>query len=187
MKRLLNFVSVYNKHHRQALQLIYEHAGSPAAGLIGEIERVVAEHSGGWHIVNRTPKQLVFIPESWLNLLPPIGSRATFDRRCWFVLRFEIRDTKGFLGATVWPTSDPKLRQKVIQRLTQEKEEFGFRQLLKKTSDHWSQLGRESIGSWSEEDGPDEETVTTAVRKKLDELSIRLSSIPDALGPIFIG
>jgi hypothetical protein len=172
------------KNHRQALQLIYEHAGSPAAGLVGDIERVVAEHKGGWHIVNQTPKQLIFVPNEWLAF-PPIGSRATFDKRCWIVLRFELRETKGFFSATVWPTTDISLRQKAIKRLTKDKDEFGFRLLLKTTSDRWSQLGRESIGTWSEENGPDEEAVLAAVRKKLDELEKRLAGVPAALKPIF--
>jgi hypothetical protein len=172
------------KNHRQALQLIYEHAGSPAAGLIGEIEAVIAEHSGDWHIVNKTSSQVYFIPKQWLNLFPEIGARATFDRRCWVVLRFEIRKTKGFYGASVWPTTELDLRRKVIQRLTNNQKEFGFRLLLKTTSERWSQLGRESIGTWSEDDGPDEQIVLAAVKKKLDDLVPRLAGVPDALRPI---
>jgi hypothetical protein len=103
------------------------------------------------------------------------------------VLRIEIRETKGFFSATVWPTTDTTLRQKVIKRLTENREEFGFRLLLKTTSDRWSQLGRESIGIWSEEDGPDEEAVLAAVRKKLDELEKRLAGVPKALKPLFVG
>lgn len=173
------------KNHRQALQLIYEHAGSPAAGLLGEIEAIVAEHSAGWHIVNKTSRQVIFVPNDWLDLFPAIGSRATFDPRCWVVLRFEVRRKKGFLGATVWPTTKPEIRQKVIQRLTADRKEFGFRLFLKTTSNRWSQLGRESIGTWSEDEGPDEEPVLQAVRRKLDELVPRLAGVPEALRPIF--
>ncbi|MBA3314151.1 MAG: PD-(D/E)XK nuclease family protein [Planctomycetaceae bacterium] len=176
------------KNHRQALQLIYEHAGSPAAGLLGEIEGLVAGHAGGWHIVNKTSKQVSFVPKQWLDLLPAIGARgAKFDPRCWIVLRFEVRKSRGFLGASVWPTNPTKdqgLRQKVIQRLTGKPKEFGFRLFLKTTSDRWSQLGRESIGTWSEEDGPDEVAIIAAVEKKLDELVSRLAGIPSALRPI---
>jgi hypothetical protein len=164
--------------------LIYEHAGSPAAGLLGKIEQTVAEHSGGWHIVNKTSNQVLFIPNQWLDLLPEIGARKTFDPRCWVVLRFEIRKTKGFFGAAVWPTSDPELRKKVIHRLTADRDEFGFRLFLKKTSDRWTQLGREPVGTWSEDDGPNEEVVLAKVKKKLDDLVSRLAGVPDALRPI---
>jgi hypothetical protein len=165
------------KNHRQALQLIYEYAGSPAAGLLGAIEAVVADHAGGWHIVNKTSTKIFFIPSQWLQLLPDILDRATFDKRCWVVLRFEIRSTKGFFGASVWPTTNPTLRQKVIQRLTTDPKEFGFRLLLKTTSEKWTQLGRESVGTWSEDDGPNDEAVLAAVKKKLDELVPRLARI----------
>jgi hypothetical protein len=172
------------KNHRQALQLIFEHAGSPAAGLLGEVEAAIAAHPGGWHVVNKTSRQVTFIPRQWLELFPAIGARATFDQRCWVVLRFEIRKKRGFLGATVWPTQDVELRRQVIQRLTQDRSEFGFRLLLKTTSDRWTQLGRESIGTWTEDDGPDDTAVLEAVRKKLDELVPRLRGVPEALGPL---
>jgi PD-(D/E)XK nuclease superfamily len=173
------------KNHRQALQLIYEHAGSPASGLLGDIEQIIDEHSGGWHFINRTSNQVFFVPKKWLDLFPAIGDRPKFDRRCWVVLRFEIRKTKGFFGASVWPTTNVELRRNVIQRLTGDPKKFGFRLLLKETSDRWSQLGRETIGTWSEDDGPNEEAVLAAVKKKLYELTVRLAGVPDALRPIF--
>jgi len=173
------------KNHRQALQLIYEHAGSPASGLLGEIERVIAEHPGQWHIVNKTSTQVQFVPRQWLDLFPPIGSRATFDRRCWVIMRFEIRNTRGFSGAYVWPTSNPELRMKIIRRLTSDPAEFGFRLLLRETSNRFSALGRKSIGSWTEEDGPDAEVVLAAVKKRLDELVSQLAGVPEAIRPIF--
>ena len=142
--------------HRQALQLIYEHAGSPAAGILGEIERAITEHPGGWKVINSTSKVVIFIPNQWNEMLPEIGIRPKFDRRHWLVLRFEIRPKRGFYAASVWPTKDTDLRQRVITRLTANKKEFGFRLFLKNTFGKWTQLGRESIGEWAEDEGPDE-------------------------------
>jgi hypothetical protein len=173
------------KNHRQALQLIYEHAGSPATSLLGEIERVIDEHPAGWHVVNKTSKLISFVPKAWLALFPPIGSRPSFDRRCWIVLQFVIGPTKAFFGASAWPTLDPELRQNVVRRLTDNPKEFGFRLLLKETSDRFSRFGRESIGTWPEEDGPDEEAILAAVRKKLDDLVSRLATLPEKLRLIF--
>lgn len=173
------------KNHRQALQLIFEHAGSPAAGLLGKIEQMLSEHSGDWHVVNKTSKQIEFVPVDWLHLMPKIGKRPTFDPRCWAVLRFEIRKKRGFYAAAVWPTTKPELRKKVIDRLTLNKSEFGFRLFTKTASDRWTQLGRESIGTWTEDDGPNEEVVLSAIEKKLDELAPRLAKVADVLQPIF--
>jgi hypothetical protein len=97
-------------NHPQALQLIYEHAGSPAAGLLGKIEALVAEHSGGWHIVNKTSTKVMFMPTRWFKLLTPNGPRPSFDPRCSIVFKFEIRRTKGFLGVSVCPTTKPEMR-----------------------------------------------------------------------------
>jgi len=183
---IVNLCQRIYKNHRQALQLIYEHAGSPAAGLLGEIEDTINRHPGGWHVVNRTSKAVLFVPNKWRELLPPIGARPKFDPECWVVLRFEVRPTRGFFAAAVWPTKtieDRGLRKKVVERLTSNPKEFGFRLFLKTTSDRWSQLGRESIGTWSEEDGPDEAVVIAAVKKKLEELVEKLAPVPDALRP----
>ncbi len=174
------------KNHRQALELIYKYAGSPAAGLLGKIEETIATHPGGWHIVNKTGKAIIFTPKEWPDLFPRIGSRATFDPRCWVVLKFEVRKDKCFFGATVWPTTDLELRRQVVQRLTRDPKEFGFRILFKRTTrERWTQLGRESIGKWSDDTGPDEDAVIEAVSKKLDALRSRLNDIPNALRPIF--
>jgi hypothetical protein len=172
------------KNHRRALQLIYEKAGSPEAGLIADVEDAVRRHPGGWEVVNTTSRHVFFVPKHWLDLLPAIGKRPTFDKRCWLVLRFEIRKNSGFFGASVWPTDDIDLRQRVVQRLTQDPKEFRFRLFLKTTSDKFSQLGRESIGTWSEEEGPDEEKVLESVRKKLDDLVQRVKAVSTALRPV---
>lgn len=173
------------KNHRQALQLIYEHAGSPAAGIIASIESTIAEHPGAWHVVNRTSRRIDFVPEAWRQLLPPIGSRPTFDARDWIILRFELLAKKGFFGAVVCPTKDLELRKGAIERLTADQKEFGFRLFFKTTSERFSKIGRETIGKWSEDDGPDEEEVLSSVSKKLDELATRLDGVPAALGPLF--
>ena len=173
------------RNHRQALELIYEHAGSPTAGVLGAIEDAIEQHSGKWQLINATSNKVFFIPKSWLTLLPPIGTRPKFDPRYWIVLRFEIRKKSGFFGASVWPTSDLALRLKIIKRLTDNPKEFNFRLLLKTTSDKWSQLGRESIGTWKEDAGPDEEKVLLAVEKQLNDLAERMEKVTEALTPIF--
>lgn len=118
-------------------------------------------------------------------MFPAVGSRQKSDPACWVVLRLEVRATRSFFSATVWPTSVPELRMRTIERLTRERKEFGFRLFLKTTSDSYTQLGREAIDAWTEADGPDEEGVLAKVRAKLDELQSRLAGVPAALKPLF--
>ncbi|TWU48736.1 hypothetical protein Poly51_46390 [Rubripirellula tenax] len=67
------------KNHRQALELIYKYAGSPAARLLGEIEEAITKHADKWHILNKTTKAVNFVPEEWLKWMPEVGSRPKFD------------------------------------------------------------------------------------------------------------
>lgn len=172
------------KNHRQALQLIYEHAGSPAAGLLGRIETAIAEHNGEWHIVSKTSNRVFFIHNRWLDLFPPIGKRPNFDARCWIVLRFQLLKKRAIYSASAWPTTHPALREKVIGRLTADPKEFGFQLRSKSTSEMFTQFGTQPIGRWSEEKGPEEDEVLAAVKKKLDDLKLRLSSLPAAIEPL---
>lgn len=172
------------KNHRQALELIYKHAGSPAAGMLGEIEEAIKNHTDKWYIVNKTSHAVFFVPMDWLQWMPKIGARPKFDQRCWIVLRFELRPKKGFFGASVWPTTDAKTRSQVIKRLTNEPKEFGFRLFLDTASGQFTQLGRQSIGTWDEDEGPDQVDVMKSVNKILDELAQRLAKVHEALRPL---
>lgn len=132
-------------------------------------------------------KKLSFVPKLWLDLLPAVGDRGPrFDPRCWIVLWFELGKTRAYFGVSAWPTKEVGLRQKVVERLVSDPKEIGLRSPLKTRSDQRSRLGSVSIGRWSEQNGPDEETVVAAARKKLDELATRLASVSDALRPIIM-
>ena len=173
------------RNHRQALELIYERAGTPAAGVLGEIESAIANHPAGWHVFNKTSKRVEFVPRSWLELLPQIGVRPKFDPRLWIMLRFSVDKKRCAFACIVCPTSAPELREETIARLAGNQDEFGFRLLLKKPGAKWTRLGVEPVATWKEDDAPDLERIVNGVKKKLDELEKRLSGIPEALRPIF--
>jgi hypothetical protein len=63
--RIAELCQRIHKNHRQALDLIYEHAGSPTAGLVGRIGRVVVQHPGRWHVANTTKATVFFLPQEW--------------------------------------------------------------------------------------------------------------------------
>lgn len=172
------------RNHRHALQIIFERVGSPAAGLLAAVEEEIRKHAAGWEIVRRTGQDVYFMPANWASILPAIGSRATFDPRHWLVLRIGIRGGKASFGAVVWPCKDTDMRRKVIERLTADPKEFKFRiynSKSGKTSDSWSAISNETIATWDENREPDEQAVLKAVSSKLDEISQRLSSLPDAV------
>jgi hypothetical protein len=172
-------------NHRQALQLIYERAGSPAAGVLGEIEQLMETHPGEWYVINKTSKRLDFIPRSWMDRFPPIGSRPRSDPRLWMMLRFAIGSKRCNFVPLISPTKDAIVRQAVVQRLTRDHNEFGFRLFMKTAGSKWTRMGTERVAVWNEDQAPDSEKILIGVRKKLDELENRLAGIPDALQPIF--
>src|SRR5690606_34973241 len=106
------------RNHRQALELIYERAGSPAAGVLGEIEDTISNHPGDWHVFNKTTQRVEFVPRAWLDAFPRVGARKTFDPRLWIALRFIVRKKGCAFVRIVCPTTDAQLRAETIARLT---------------------------------------------------------------------
>lgn len=172
------------KNHRQALDLIFERVGSPAAGLLAELASLIESHKGEWEVVNKTSKRVEFVPRQWLEWFPAVGKRPKFDKRFWVTLRFEVRKKRLNFATVVCPTDEPAIREQIVNRLVQDPREFGCRLLLKNAGLRWTRLGTTPVAAWREEDGPDEEKVIAAAKKKLDQLQQQLSGVPDALQPI---
>jgi hypothetical protein len=171
------------RNHRQALTLIFERVGSPVAGLVGQTEELLRSQGNRWHVFNKRSKAVDFVPKPWLNLLPPIGRRKGFDPHLWLVMTVDAGGNRCRLITSVWPTTDPKLRRKVIERLTVDRKEFGFKHARGDFRDEWTFFGEE-ICRWPEDDEPDSQAVLSEVAKKLDELWGRLEGVPAALRPI---
>jgi hypothetical protein len=171
------------KNHRHALQLIFDRVGSPAAGVISHIESLILEDDR-WELLNATGRELVIVPTSWSEFLPPIARRKRFAATTWIVIRIEVRRRAAFVGVLVWPTTEPELRRAVIERLTKKSEEFGLTRGREKLTDEWTRLGRRRIATWDEDEGPIAEHLVPLVQKQLDLWHTRLAGVPDALRPI---
>jgi len=176
------------KNHRQALDLIYERAGSPRAGLIGAIEEELKQQPQQWYLIDRRSTTTVtFMPKNWLNNLPPIGRRPRFDSRIWLVLEISIRKKACVGRVRIWPTSDAELRRKIVLRLIEDENEFGFRSFFKNLENigqKWTTLRRNNIVRWPEDNPPDEDKLLPKVRSYLDKCLDQLADVPDALHPI---
>jgi hypothetical protein len=171
------------KNHRQALQLIYEHTGPGVTRMVGIAEEVLRSQPQ-WTIVRRPAQRVRFIPKEWLGMLPPIGKEATVDNRLWLNLIFRTTSKALVFFASVRPTTDPELRRQVILRLSND---CGFKTFFK-NKEHigtsFTNLGRETVIKWNEDEDLEEEVIAQAIRKKLDDLALRLKSVPNALKPI---
>jgi len=174
-------------NHRQALELIWERAGTAGSGLPSKISDLLREQEERWTILATTSRSVVFSPSSWRSLLPPLCERKMFDPALWLVCRFEVREDHCHFAFQVWPVSDGELRRQVVERLVRTPKEFGLKLFFKSSAgagQKWTQMCREDVARWDEETGPDDD-VLQHVRDKLDETWSRFAPLPDALRPIF--
>jgi hypothetical protein len=172
------------KNHRQAIDLINQHAGAAQGKLTGKIAEKI-EQDPRWKLVSKSEGRVDFVPVSWIDAFPAIGKRKAFDKRCWVVLKFRVSERRCTAGAYVYPTTDPDLRLKVIKCLTEQKH-FGFRLFSEKIvgSDFTEIGGKKVICEWGDEE-PDQEKVLDGVAKHLKDLDLKLAGVVPVLKPVF--
>lgn len=177
------------RNHRQALNLVFERCGSPEASLANRFADLITEHPERWVLRRRTSRLVQFLPKEWDGMLPPLGKSTKLDNRNWLFLEFRIspRRSNCYLSRVVGPTVETLLRQKVIERLARDPDEFGMRSHFKsldKVGSNRTSLGRTSIAAWAKAAQPDEEDVIDKAAKKLEQVHKRLEGVPDAVRPI---
>jgi hypothetical protein len=172
------------KNHRQALELISLHAGTPTAGILSDIAELI-ESKPRWKVVARRPSAVDFVLAEWADVFPAIGKRKKFDLKCWVVLKFRMGERRCVSEASVWPTKDVELRSKVIDRLTKDPAEFGFKLFSKKiVDDNFAAIGgKYVISDWGDEE-PDAGKVMDGVTERLQTLEQKMKGVPNALRPI---
>jgi hypothetical protein len=173
------------RNHRQAIELIFEHAGVSSSGLVADVRELIEQDGDRWQIVGTTSSRVNFVPRCWGGRLPAIGSRSTFDPSSWLVLSIEVKEDGCRFAVRAWPTTDAALRRRVIDRLTEDKSEFGLRLFSRKIlGDRWTVLAKELILSWHSEDEPEGAPVIAAAAGKLAEVFERLKGVPEKLRDI---
>ncbi|MCH8150994.1 MAG: PD-(D/E)XK nuclease family protein [Planctomycetes bacterium] len=174
------------RNHRAAIDLVFDRAKTPHVRIMSVVRGVLQERHDYCYIANRysaKERSVDFVPSQWLKLLPDIGTWSPKDRKpVWLTLGFTAETDHLCFWAGAWMTINKKLCHKVIERLTRDKQEFGFYGSKGKGS--YGALGRATVVEWDEEEGPDEDEIAAAVRGKLDELEHRLAGVPEALRPI---
>lgn len=171
------------RNHRQAIDLILERVGPGVGQVISQIEQLIREDER-WEIVQRSGLGVRFMPVGWSDWLPPIGKESTIGSTKWltFVFRVSKNGCSSFLS--VRPTMDDKLRQRVIDRLTNDPNEFGLNTFFKDKSNmgtRFTNLGRRGVLNWKGEGDPDQEKLAKRVRRRLDELAANVAELPSVI------
>ena len=175
------------KNHRRALELIYERAGSHKSEVLDEVEATLNDDPR-WHMFWRATNVVDFVPKQWRTWLPPIGlDDPSYDARSWIIFRVELSTGKLDFYIEVRRIADLAMRRAIINRLIEEGPKFGFkRQSGREVKDLYTRIsGRERLLKWEEDDDePDQASVRSAVKRKLDEIFPKLEGIPSVIKPL---
>ncbi len=173
------------KNHRRAIQLIYERVGSPAAGILAEVENLLRDDPR-WHVFYTAGNHTDFVPSDWLGWLPRLGLDFADDPRSWFTLRMQIYGNQLDFYATINRIADLDLRRRIIKVLLDNGEILGFkRKGARSVKDAYTRVSsREHLLRWGEEDEPDPEDVRVAAKRKLDDLHPKLAAVRGLLEPL---
>jgi hypothetical protein len=175
------------QNHRQAIELIIERVGPGVGQVIARIEQIVASDSR-WSVVQKSGLGVRFMPREWLDLLLPIGKEHTIGQTKWLTFSFRVGKNSCSSFLSVRPTTDNGLRQRVIERITQDPNEFGLTTFFKNKSNmgtRYTNLGRQAVVSWKDDDEPDLDKLEKAVRRRLDEIAERVTNVPQVLRALF--
>jgi hypothetical protein len=165
--------------------LIYERVGSPAAGLLANVEAVIRDDPS-WHVFYRGGNYIDFVPAAWLSWLPPLGIDRRDIPNSWFVFRLDVRNTRLDFYVEIRRMADVALRLKIVDTLIKEGAKFGFKRSSGAITDYYTRIsGRERILEWGdEEEEPSEDAVRSAVKKKLDDILLKVARVPTVLQPL---
>ena len=172
-------------NHRRALDLIWERVGTPASGLIGRIAQWIDDQPDQWVRIATKQKEVEFIPAGWVKLLPPVGRRKTFEPEQWMTVRLRAGGTRLRLFVLVCPTTDQTIRKKVVERLLQDKREFGFSTFFKRLTDDWTRIMSEEVCPLPEDEEIDVEAVMERVEKRMADFTKQTADLPAAIKAMF--
>jgi len=169
------------KNHRQALDLIWEHAGSPQSELLVEVANLL-EQDTRWHVLYRSSRYVDFVPKTWPGWLPPFNPDESYP----FCIHIWSDDR--CLGYTLFvgPMQGVAGRREIITKLREESPGCGFkRSKARQVEGEWNRISSdERILEWSRDDEPDPEAIRVAVKKTLDELYPKLEKLALVLKPL---
>jgi hypothetical protein len=141
---------------------------------------------GRWHVFGKTQQRIDFLPASWYSLLPELSALPNGERRgwiFWWVSAYQYQESVR-LVIEIGPCKVETVRSNLIERLTRDPEEFGFR-TKKKITPTWTRLLSATVSEGAEGGELDKSKAMSLVAKELDELERRLAGVPNVLAEVF--
>lgn len=172
-------------NHRRALDLIMERIGTPNSELIRSLHDWILRQPDIWIFVTHKQREVECIPTAWAKVLPPINARRTFDARHWITVRLHLhRDRMIRLSVQVHPTIDQRTRERIVERLTRDPEEFGFSTSKRgRSSGTWTKIFAKDICELPSEDlgEADLEPLIKQVETFVNAFQTRIAGVANAI------
>jgi hypothetical protein len=166
---------IYSNHAR-AIELIIERVDVGGSGIASTAARWLKERPKKWHVAYAQARYVKFYPLAWLgSLCDEEGNPRPKGVDLFFEL--QVGRSALHLRCVVGKGEDLDRRKRVIQRLINDRKEFGFRMQRKEPTDRWTRISAERIVEVNEEDPPSDEAIAAALESKLGSFEKSLDQI----------
>lgn len=176
------------KNHRQALDLIWEYQSRSRHSYLLDIRSRLEQPDSPWKILLQRKSFLTITSQAWTDFLPPIGNYKDRHPSHWLVFTFNAYPGECWLSVYVGPMDDDELRFAIVDRLTREGNEFGFklhpktrRGFEKNTLPEWVTVSSHKVFSWGENEEPDIDILLRKSEKILESLLDRTADLPTVI------
>jgi hypothetical protein len=184
-KKLDELCQRIHKNHRQALDLIWERVGSPAAGTVRELASILEDDH---RLALDIRSSAVFLlPKDWLGWLPQLGLKS--DREWWIYVRLNVQKGGIEYSLDVAPFTEVAKRVEVVTKLLEECPRIEFerpKSAAKQIKNNYSRLtASENILQWGEDEEPEPAAIRASVTEMLKTLYPKLEKLALVLKTLF--
>ena len=171
------------RQHRRAVDLLIVRFGQTASGFVDDLNQMLRDEPDRWHVFKNTSRQVDFVPKSWLDWVPPLGTKPGEDPRSWLVWQLYVKDEVLLLLLCVGRCEDRTQRRRFVDGVS-ETSLLGLQEIGSK-GDGYCKLYRERIRTWKDGDEPTFDSLQEEVVRILRSLEKQLEPLPNVAKGIF--
>lgn len=175
------------RNHRQAIDLIVEHGQDRPGDVLPAVAEWVKENSDRFHFGAQSKKEVSFVPRPWMAAVPAIAS-ATGNPEMWppetlvcIILRNEGERCR--LSVLVREATDADLRQRTVERLTEESNPFRFKRSFKVIPKKSTTIHKHEIANYGSATF-DHEQAVAQVKHVVEKLQKRTAAMAEHLADL---
>lgn len=151
------------KNHRQAIDLIVQHAGSEQPGYQETLE--LLESDPKWRVVHTTNRAIIFVPQSSIGKLVARRSDASHAvSPHWLTWSVRWGPKRCSHLTQIGPSDRPELRRAVVDWIIAHGDDFGLRISRKNPTEVWTRVYSNTLQTYREEDSVEPEAIVRAAQ-----------------------